>query len=67
MKILFLVFVLTVTLVGCTHMPGVVKDINWDKDGNLRLTKCDQSHYWILYILIWGETNCREEVRKLQP
>jgi hypothetical protein len=65
MKKLFLGLVFTVTLVGCSHMPGVVKDVNWDKDGNLQLTKCDETHYWILYFLLWGETNCRQELRKL--
>jgi uncharacterized caspase-like protein len=42
-------------------MPGIVKDVNWDNDGNLVLRKCDSKHDWVVYFLVWHETNCRDE------
>jgi len=50
-----------VALSACTHMPGIVKDVNWDNDGNLVLRKCDSRHYWVVYFIVWAETNCRDE------
>jgi hypothetical protein len=50
---------------ACSHMPGVVKDVNWDKDRNLILRKCDERHQWAFLVLVWEEQNCREEVKKL--
>ena len=66
MKRLLLVLIALVGLAaGCSHMPGVVKDVNWDKDGNLIVRKCDERHNWVWMFLVWEESNCREEIRKL--
>ena len=65
MRHLLLAFTLVALIVGCSHMPGIVKDVSWDKDGNLVIRKCDHRHLWVLYVVVWEETNCREEVRKL--
>src|SRR5262245_46967320 len=55
----FLVSLLVLS--ACTHMPGIVKDVNWDNDGNLVLRKCDSRHYWVVYFIVWAESNCRDE------
>ena len=66
MKRLLLALIALVSLViGCSHMPGVIKDVNWDRDGNLVVRKCDERHVWAFLFLVWEETNCREEVKKL--
>ena len=52
-----------VMLVGCTHMDGIVKEIKFNKEGDLVLTKCDEKIYWNLYFVAWGEGDCREEVK----
>jgi hypothetical protein len=49
---------------GCSHMPGTVKDVSWDREGNLVVRKCDERHNWAFYFIVWEETNCREEVKK---
>ena len=51
---------------GCTHMDGVIKEIKFNKDGDLVLIKCDEKVYWNLYFVAWGEDNCREDV-KVKP
>ncbi|HLC10568.1 MAG TPA: hypothetical protein VJL56_01850 [Candidatus Bathyarchaeia archaeon] len=48
---------------GCTHMDGVVKQVQFNKDGDLVITKCDEKLYWNFYFVAWGEVNCREEVK----
>jgi len=48
---------------GCTHIDGVVKQVQFNKDGDLVLTKCDEKLYWNIYFTAWGEDNCREEVK----
>ena len=65
MRRLLLAFMVVGLIAGCSHMPGVVKDVNWDKDGNLVLRKCDERHIWAFIFVVWEETNCREEIRKL--
>ena len=64
-QLLLALTVLMALAAGCSHMPGIVKDVNWDKDGNLILRKCDHRHLWVVYFIAWEETNCREELRKL--
>jgi len=53
----------TLFLAGCSHMEGVVKEIKINKDGDLVIRKCDEKLYWNLYFIVWGEINCREEVK----
>ena len=50
-------------LSGCTHMDGVVKQVQFNKDGDLVITKCDEKLYWNFYFTAWGEENCRDEVK----
>jgi hypothetical protein len=54
---------ITVFLSACTHMGGVVKDIQLTKEGNLIVTKCDEMIFWNLYFVIGSETNCRTETK----
>lgn len=49
---------------ACSHMPGTVKDVNWDRDGSLIVRKCDERHVWAFLFIVWEETNCREEYKK---
>lgn len=49
---------------GCVNSASVVKDVNWDKDGNLVLKKCEERNQSYLYFSVWQETNCRNETRK---
>ena len=62
-KLVILGLLFLVLSTGCTHMDGVVKQVQFNKDGDLVLTKCDEKFYWDLYFTVWGEANCREEVR----
>jgi hypothetical protein len=65
MKKLLLLSAGLLLLSACSHMPGTVKDVSWDRDGNLIVRKCDQRHNWAYLFLVWEETNCREEVKKV--
>jgi hypothetical protein len=55
--------ILACLLTGCTHMGGVVTHVSFNNDGDLVLRKCDALLYWNLVFAIWGEANCREEVK----
>ena len=64
MKMLLLsVLAGTLFLAACSHMEGVVKEVRLNQDGNLVITKCDEKLYWNFYFVVWGESNCREEVK----
>jgi hypothetical protein len=54
---------ITVFLSACTHMDGVVKDIQLNKEGDLIVTKCDEMINWNLVFVIGSETNCRTETK----
>jgi hypothetical protein len=51
------------TLVGCTHMDNIVKEVRFNKDGDLVVLKCDAKIFWNFYFVAWGEGDCREEVK----
>ncbi|MCX5725186.1 MAG: hypothetical protein NTX84_11885 [Nitrospirae bacterium] len=52
-----------VAVTGCSHMDGVVREISFNKDGDLVVRKCDEKIYWDFYFIVWGEGDCREEVK----
>jgi len=54
---------IAVFLSACTHMDGVVKDIQLNKEGDLIVTKCDEMITWNLVFVIGSETNCRTETK----
>ena len=54
---------IAVFLSACTHMDGVVKDIQLNKEGDLIVTKCDEMITWNLVFAIGSETNCRTETK----
>lgn len=63
-RLLAILALLLLVMPACSHMPGTVKDVNWDRDGNLVVRKCDQRHDWAFLFLVWEETNCREEIKR---
>ena len=58
-----IILYITVFLSACTHMDGVVKDIQLNKEGDLIVMKCDEMIYWNLAFVIGSETNCRTEIK----
>ncbi len=62
-KVVVLVLLTLLVSTGCTHMDGVVKQVQFNKDGDLVITKCDEKLYWDFYFTAWGEDNCRDEVK----
>lgn len=48
---------------GCTHMDGFVKEVRFNKDGDLVIQKCDAKIYWNFYFVVWADGDCREEVK----
>lgn len=48
---------------ACTYMPGAVKDVNWDKDGNIVMYRCDKKYMTAGYLATLWESNCRNDIR----
>lgn len=48
---------------ACTYMPGAVKDVNWDRDGNIVMYRCDKKYMSVAYFAALWESNCRNDIR----
>jgi len=44
-------------------MDNIVKEVRFNKDGDLVVLKCDAKIFWNFYFVAWGEGDCREEVK----